>query len=80
LQGAGDGEEGPHLGNLSKVDLKNPESKIPNEDLSSTTNPRVEFEKNSSRRVAFGLQENNKINHAVDRCNHKVRRICEIHC
>jgi hypothetical protein len=40
----------------SKVDLKNLEAKIPNEDLSSKTNPRVEFDKNF-RRVAFGLQK-----------------------
>jgi hypothetical protein len=40
----------------SKVDLKNPKAKIPNEDLSSKTNPQVEFEKNF-RRVAFGLQK-----------------------
>jgi hypothetical protein len=35
---------------------KIPEAKIPNEDLSSRFNPRVEFEKNL-RRVAFGLQK-----------------------
>jgi len=69
----------PTWGTRSKVDLKNPEAETPNEDLSSRTNPRVEFEKNF-RRVAFGLQENSKIDHAEDRCNHKVRRICEIHC
>jgi hypothetical protein len=43
----------PTWGTRSKVNLKNPEAKIPNEDLSSRTNPRVEFEKNF-RRVAFG--------------------------
>jgi hypothetical protein len=70
----------PTWGTRSKVDLKNPEAEIPNEDLSSRTNPRVEFEKNFSRRATFGLQKNNKIDHAEDRCNHKVQRICEIHC
>jgi hypothetical protein len=69
----------PTWGTQSKVDVKNPEAEIPNEDLSSRTNPRVEFEKNF-RRAAFGLQENSKIDHAEDRCNHKVQRICEIHC
>jgi len=44
----------PTWGTRSKVDLKNPEAKTPNEDLSSKTNPRVEFEKNF-RRAAFGL-------------------------
>jgi hypothetical protein len=43
-------------GTGSKVDPKNLEAKIPNEDLSSRSNPRVEFEKNF-RRVAFGLQK-----------------------
>jgi len=61
----------PTWGTRSKIDLKNPEAEIPNEDLSSRTNPRVEFEKNF-RRAAFGVQENNKIDHAEDRCNHKV--------
>jgi hypothetical protein len=46
----------PTYGTQSKVDPKNPEVEIPNEDLSSKTNPRVEFEKNF-RRVAFGLQK-----------------------
>jgi hypothetical protein len=69
----------PTWGTRSKVDLKNPEAKIPNVDLSSKTNPWVEFEKNF-KRAAFGLQESSKIDHAEDRCNHKVRKICEIHC
>jgi len=47
-------------------------------DLSSRTNLRVELE-NNFRRAAFGLQENSKIDHVEDRCNHKVRRTCEIH-
>jgi hypothetical protein len=47
-------------------------AKIPNEDLSSRTNLRVEFEK-KFRRVAFGLSENNKIDHAGDRYNHKFQ-------
>jgi hypothetical protein len=50
------GNKVPTWGTRSKVDPKNPEAKIPNEDLSSRTNPWVEFEKNF-RRVAFDLQK-----------------------
>jgi hypothetical protein len=40
----------------SKVDPKNPKAEISNEDLSSKTNPWVEFEKNF-RRAIFRLQK-----------------------
>jgi hypothetical protein len=40
----------------AKLIQKIPEAGIPNEDLFSRTNPRVEFEKNF-RRVAFGFQK-----------------------
>jgi len=72
-------KEVPTWGTRSKVDPRNAEAKIPNEDLSSRTDLRVEFEKNF-RRAVFGLQENNKIDHAEDRCNHRVSRMYEIHC
>jgi len=55
------------------------ETEIPNEDLSSRTNLRVEFEK-KFRRVAFGLSENNKIDHAEDPLQPQISRICEIEC
>jgi hypothetical protein len=52
----GTGNRVPTWGTRSKVDSKNLEAKIPNDDLSSKTNPRVKFEKNF-RRATFGLQE-----------------------
>jgi hypothetical protein len=42
------------MGPEAKLIRKIPEAEIPNKDLSSKTNLRVEFEKNF-RRVAFGL-------------------------
>jgi hypothetical protein len=46
----------PFTGPEAKLIGKIPKAEIPNEDLSSKTNPWVEFEKNF-RRVAFNLQK-----------------------